>query len=35
MWMFRSIQDAVPMPHYRSVQGQPYTVLGKTYFPMQ
>lgn len=28
------IPDAVPMPHYGSVKANPYTVLGKTYYPM-
>jgi rare lipoprotein A len=28
------IQDAVPMPHYGPYKANPYTVLGKTYFPI-
>ncbi len=28
------IPDAVPMPHNGSVKANPYTVLGKTYYPM-
>lgn len=28
------IPDAVPMPHYGAVKANPYTVLGKTYYPM-
>lgn len=28
------IPDATPMPHYGPVKANPYTVLGKTYFPM-
>ncbi|BBP81243.1 septal ring lytic transglycosylase RlpA [Pseudomonas sp. No.21] len=28
------IPDAVPMPHYGSIKANPYTVLGKTYYPM-
>ncbi|WP_036997974.1 septal ring lytic transglycosylase RlpA family protein [Metapseudomonas resinovorans] len=28
------IPDAVPMPHYGSFKANPYTVLGKTYYPM-
>jgi rare lipoprotein A len=28
------IQDAVPMPHYGAYKANPYTVLGKTYYPI-
>ncbi|WP_165665062.1 septal ring lytic transglycosylase RlpA family protein [Metapseudomonas otitidis] len=28
------IPDAVPMPHYGSFKANPYTVMGKTYYPM-
>ncbi|MCQ4254466.1 septal ring lytic transglycosylase RlpA family protein [Stutzerimonas stutzeri] len=28
------IPDAVPMPHYGAYKANPYTVLGKTYFPI-
>ena len=28
------IPDAVPMPHYGPYKANPYTVLGKTYFPI-
>ncbi|WP_028238631.1 septal ring lytic transglycosylase RlpA family protein [Stutzerimonas azotifigens] len=28
------IPDAVPMPHYGPVKANPYTVLGKTYYPI-
>ncbi|MCW3147305.1 septal ring lytic transglycosylase RlpA family protein [Stutzerimonas stutzeri] len=28
------IPDATPMPHYGPVKANPYTVLGKTYFPI-
>ena len=28
------IPDAVPMPHYGSYKANPYTVLGKTYYPI-
>ncbi|MGH8433955.1 MAG: septal ring lytic transglycosylase RlpA family protein [Pseudomonas sp.] len=28
------IPDAVPMPHYGAYKANPYTVLGKTYYPM-
>ena len=28
------IPDAVPMPHYGRVKANPYTVLGKSYYPM-
>lgn len=28
------IPDAVPMPHYGSIKANPYTVMGKTYYPM-
>ncbi len=28
------IPDATPMPHYGAVKANPYTVLGKTYYPM-
>ncbi|TWI54239.1 rare lipoprotein A [Pseudomonas duriflava] len=28
------IPDAVPMPHYGPYKNNPYTVLGKTYFPL-
>ncbi len=28
------IPDAVPMPHYGAVKANPYTVLGKTYYPL-
>lgn len=28
------IQDAVPMPHYGPYKANPYTVLGKTYYPI-
>ncbi|MEG6644004.1 RlpA-like double-psi beta-barrel domain-containing protein, partial [Pseudomonas aeruginosa] len=28
------IPDAVPMPHNGSEKANPYTVLGKTYYPM-
>ncbi|WP_312359616.1 septal ring lytic transglycosylase RlpA family protein, partial [Stutzerimonas balearica] len=28
------IPDATPMPHYGPVKANPYTVLGKTYYPM-
>lgn len=29
------IPDAVPMPHYGSYKANPYTVFGKTYYPLQ
>lgn len=29
------IPDAVPMPHYGNFKANPYTVLGKTYYPIQ
>ena len=29
------IPDAVPMPHYGSFKANPYTVMGKTYYPIQ
>ncbi|TBU91993.1 septal ring lytic transglycosylase RlpA family protein [Stutzerimonas kirkiae] len=28
------IPDAIPMPHYGPVKASPYTVLGKTYYPI-
>ncbi|MBE7376828.1 septal ring lytic transglycosylase RlpA family protein [Pseudomonas lopnurensis] len=28
------IPDAIPMPHYGPVKANPYTVLGKTYYPI-
>jgi len=28
------VPDAVPMPHYGAYKANPYTVLGKTYYPM-
>ncbi|WP_188983739.1 septal ring lytic transglycosylase RlpA family protein [Pseudomonas matsuisoli] len=28
------VQDAVPMPHYGAYKANPYTVLGKTYYPI-
>ena len=28
------VPDAVPMPHYGRVKANPYTVLGKSYYPM-
>src|SRR5690606_6038670 len=29
------IPDAVPMPHYGRFKANPYTVMGKTYYPIQ
>ena len=29
------IPDAVPMPHYGRYKANPYSVMGKTYFPLQ